>query len=594
MKNITILRASLVALSATLLPACGDILDAPADTAPAPNLGTPSPAPVPAPTPTPTSSIPTKAQLAGTWRLVRDRGVATTETTTISFFTDNTYLLGGEVNTTNCNPTPANAGTFANYDGNGNGVEFGQYDYSDTTGRFQSSQSVFFIDSNGDCGAHETTAGATQDPFNISLVGNALRFSNPALASDNSEFERVTRGSGVVGSWYGVSYVEGSDIIKPGAAAANPFVVSFFPDGRYVLLTAEPQGTPSNHPDDDPGTQVGRYSVDAGGNLTVSNITTDSSKGGFGAAQGNTNERLTVNGSGQLLYSATDGGGTFTATLEPLPLRQRFDTTLVNGLWFNDENDNASFTDELDPFLAYFGPDGKFISGGPATDGQCSTDYNGTGVAVEPEGNGYENGAFTVDATTGRLTVAINSETDGSCGAFNRTRLEQRIYLNEIGAARMQLQVMNRALDADLPTTLRKVPSTANSLFGGWRGTTGAGGTTVDDFLLGYFDDSTAGPASGFYLAVDANPNSTCPASDSGPRGGTEYGQYSFNGSTIDYTALPEPGRPSTPPLRTLCATRFDPSGTQTITFSNGGLTYTDSQASTPPASYIYRKLTTP
>lgn len=592
MKTLTILRASLVALSATLLPACGDILDAPEDTGAAPNLGTPSPAPAPAPAPT--SSIPTKAQLAGTWRTVRDRGVAANETTTLTFLTDNTYIFGGEVNTTNCNPTPANAGTFANYDGNGNGVEFGEYVYSETTGAFAASSSVFFIDSNGDCGAHETTAGATQDTFNITLVNGVLRITDPASSSNNTEFERVQRGSGIVGSWYGVSYSQGSDVTSSGEAAANPFVVSFFADGRYVLLTAEPQGTATVNMNDDPGTQVGRYALDAAGNLTVSNITTDTSKGGFGAAQGNNNERLSINASGQLVYNATDGGGAFTGTLEPLPLRPRFDTALVNGLWYNDSNDDNSFINEPDPFLAYFGPDAKFITGGAQTDDECASDYNGSGVAVEPDGNGYENGTFSADATTGRLIFTINSETDGSCGAFNRNRREQRLYLNEVAAARMSLQVRNRESDDEEAVIFRKPTSAANSLFGGWRGTTGAGGTTPDDFLIGYFDDSTAGPASGFYLAVDANPNSTCPTTDSGPRGGIEYGQYSFNGSTIDYTALPEPGRPSTPPLRTLCPTRFDPSGTQTITFSNGGLTYTDSQASTPPASYIYRKLTTP
>ncbi|MES2884302.1 MAG: hypothetical protein V4709_05830 [Pseudomonadota bacterium] len=601
MKTTLLLRASLLTVAATLLPACGDVLDSPEDRLPPPvDLGMPSPAPTPAPTPAPApapaptpapapaptpsglNGTPTKVQLAGTWLQVRNNGTPVTTKVTISFFTDNTYIEGGQENSSDCNPTPATAGTFANYDGNGNGVEFGQYDYNETNGRFQASQTVFFIDTNGDCGPHETTNAATQDPLTASFVNGVLRLADSATGS-TFEFERVERGSGIVGSWYATE----ASSAGQGAMGFGPFpaIVSFFADGSYVLLTAEPQGSPTVNMDDDPGTQVGRYALDASGNLTVSNITADTSKGGFGAAQGNTSERLAVNSAGQLIYSASDGDGPFTISLTALPLPQRFDSTQLAGTYFNDEDGNGSIIGETIPFLAYFGSDGRFITGGLENDPFCVSDYSGTGVAVEPNGNGYEVGNYTMDATTGRLVVNISSETNGACGAYDLTKPEQRIYISSLNAGHVMAAAGDRDAD-DEPIILRRVPSTASSLFGAWRGTTNTAGTTPDDFLVAYFDDGTAGPASGTYLAVDANPGSTCSLTDPGPRGGIGQGSYLFDAgnSQIGYGFEND----------TMCQTRFDPNGAQTLSFTPDFLGYTDNQASTPPASFVYRKLSTP
>ncbi|MES2683262.1 MAG: hypothetical protein V4650_07040 [Pseudomonadota bacterium] len=612
MNTKLVLRASLLAISATLLPACSDVLDSPEDSLPPPvDLANPTPSPAPAPVPAPapapvpapvpTSSIPTKAQLYGSWRQVRENGVAATSTITISFFSDNTYVEGGEQNTADCNPTPANIGTNANYDGNGNGYEFGEYLYTESSGQILASSTKFFLDTNGDCGLHEASTGATQDTFNATLTGDVLRLSD-AASTDFFEFERVQRGAGVVGSWYAIDNTDGD------TTGADPGIISLFADGRFVLLCDEPEegaSTATNPFPDSPGTQVGRYSIDAANNLTVSNVTTNTTScsigptRGDGSATGVTNERLFVNAAGQLVYSSMESGVPFSTTLAALPLTPRFDPTLVRGTWFYDENDDGLFIGAAetlgagDALLAYFGADGKFIFGGAGTDEACETDYNGSGVAVEPAGNGYEVGSFTVDATTGRLALTINSETDGSCGTFDRNRPEQRSYLlGNPSSGRMALQIRDRNGDGDQAVVFRSVPSSSNSLFGGWRGTTSAAGTAADDVLVAYFDDSTAGPNSGIYLAVDANPGSTCSLADPGPRGGIQLGQYLFNGSTIDYTTSNDPATGFS--LRTLCQTRFDPNGTQTISFLPDFLTYTDNQASTPAASYVYNKLTRP
>ncbi len=575
MKTTLPLRVALLAASA-LLAACGDVLDSPEDGLPPPvDLG--HTAPSPTPTPTPLNGIPSKAQLVGTWLLTRENGAAvpTNRLITFTYFSDDTYILGGSQNTTGCDPTPATAGTFASYDGNGNGVEFAELSYSESTGQAVSGNT--FIDSNGDCGLHETTAGATQDPFRFSFVNGVLQIRDVNFG-DIFELQRVTRGAGVVGSWAINS--------SSGAAAPPILVVTLLADGRYVLLSAEAQGTLANgNQDEDPGTQAGSYSIDAANNLTVSNLLADTSGAGFGPTNFNSNEKLFVDAGGVLQYQGTDGNGPFTGSALPLPLGNRFDPALAVGTWFSDGNDNNDFRDETDPILVGLFSDSKFILGGLNADPSCSTDYSGLGIPTEPDGDGYEVGSYRLDPTTGRLKTTITSETDGSCGSLNRNRPESLIYVVAQSANRLGLLGMDRDGFDGSGDVIVRVPSSSNSLFGAWRGTSSAG-TAPDDFLVAYFEDSSAGPASGFYLAVDANPGSSCSLADTGPRGGIGFGSYLFNATTgnIGYGFEND----------TMCQTRFNPSGPQTLTFSPGFGSYTDRQASSPPATFFYQKISTP
>lgn len=565
MKTSLARPASLLALSLVLLSGCADVLDEPGNLPPPVDLGSSSGG-------TPLNGIPTRAQLAGSWRLMRANGsdVSGHQKITLSFFTDLSYIVGGEANDPGCTN---GQGSYANEDSNGDGVEFGELNYSESTGHAVASTP--FLDSNGDCGFHETGAGATQDPFRLRFINGVLQLTD--IATGNTyDFEAIVRGSGIVGSWYLVQ--QDSDI----AVGPHPLVVSFFADGRYVLLTAEPQDAPGG--EDDPGAQVGQYSIGAGNSLIVSNITTDSSKGGFDPSN-SSGEKLFVTSSGQLRYEYTEAGMPHFALANPLPLAPRFNPAQALGTWVTDDNDNGNLADEIEPTLVSFFADGHYLLGGLNDDPGCVNDYSGTGVAVEPNGNGYETGSYQIDATTGRVRVSGINESDGSCGINDRTLADQRLYVNALSVTRLQVtSASHRYPDADT-TALRPVPSSAGSLFGVWRGLS-ATTAAEEDFVLAYLDDSTAGPASGLYLAVDARPGGSCSTSDPGPVGGISLGNYLFNSGSgvIDYGASDE----------TLCQTRFNPGGTQTLSFAPDGLRYTDNQASSPPASFSYNKLSRP
>ncbi|MDO9453476.1 MAG: hypothetical protein Q7J29_11545 [Stagnimonas sp.] len=587
MQTRLLIRAALLTATTVLLPACGDVLDSPEDNLPPPvDLGSPSPSPAPAPSPAPPPApgptIPTKADLAGTWLLIRENGVAppADELTTLTFYTDGTYIQGGNPNDASCNPTPATAGSFANYDGNGNGIEFAEYSYNETSGHLVAGMA--FIDSNGNCGLHETTAGATQDTTTLSLNGGVLKAVSPD-GLFTYELERVSRGSGVAGSWVIASEQEGSGPIEP----SSPIVVfTALADGRYILLSAEAQGTAANgNPESDPGMSAGRYSIDAANNFTLVQEFIETSNAGF---SGDANKKMFVDSSGMLHYSATDGFGNHTVKLLSLPLAPRFNASQLVGQYFNDGSSAApdnSIADETEPSLIGLFADGKFILGSFESDAECFNDYAGTGIATEPNGNGYEVGSYAFDVTTGRLKVDITTDTTGSCGAKDVSHPETLLYIGAQTANTFRV-ISKDSDEDDLDSDIHvRVPSSANSLFGSWRGTANSAGTTPDDFLVAYFDDSTAGDGSGYFFAVDANPGSTCSLTDSGPRGGVAFGTFI---GRIDYTAsaATQPG--------TLCQTRFDPSGMQTLSFTPDFRAYTDNQASTPAASFTYQKITTP
>ena len=93
MKTSLARPASLLALSLVLLSGCADMLDEPGNLPPPVDLGSSSGG-------TPLNGIPTRAQLAGSWRLMRANGsdVSGHQKITLSFFTDLSYIVGGEAN----------------------------------------------------------------------------------------------------------------------------------------------------------------------------------------------------------------------------------------------------------------------------------------------------------------------------------------------------------------------------------------------------------------------------------------------------------------------------------------------------------------
>lgn len=551
-------RAGLLALALTLLPGCSDLLEEPAGLPPPPDLGGGH---------SPLNGIPSRAQLAGTWRLVRDNGsdVTASQKITVSFFTDGTYLIGGENNAPDCT---SGQGTYAIEDSNGNGVEFGELLYSETSG--QGSAGTPFLDSNGDCGFHETTIGATQDVFRLRFIDGVLQATDVA-SGNRYDFEPVARGSGVVGSWYVVS-----ENGQP-AGGTRAAVATFLADGHFILLSTEPQAPPS----DDPGAQVGRYSIGSGNLLTVSNVTTNTCNCGFDNAD---NNRLVVTPAGQLQLTFDEGGSTQTVLANPMPLANRFSPAEVVGTWARDDNDDGSLTDETEPVLVSFFANGRYLLGGHHDDPDCVSDYAATGVAVEANGDGYEVGSFRVDPTTGRLIINGVSETDGSCGVYDLTRPDLRHYLQQQSGNLLSVASADHQTAVDEITVIRRVPVTAGSLLGAWRGLSPAA-TAEEDFVVAYVDDSTAGAGSGLYLAVDARPGGSCAATDPGPVGGISAGSYLYNAGSgvIDYAVS----------AQSQCPTRFDPAGTQTLSFSADGQVYTDTQSvvGSPPASFSYRRI---
>lgn len=170
--------------------------------------------------------------------------------------------------------------------------------------------------------------------------------------------------------------------------ATEKTVITFLNNGTYLLANREGSGGTARA-----GVQLANYTWDAGSGTMVSSSVT--STGEVGIPAGSNSLQIQADGSLKLTV-ANDG--------QVITFRPIVSTAgALVGSWYSDAKDGGS-DDVVITFLA----DGSFVL---ADKGTPARDPNGT--------SGVEYGTYSWNASTGAITYAIQTNTDGQWGMSN-------------------------------------------------------------------------------------------------------------------------------------------------------------------------------
>lgn len=399
------------------------------------------------------------SQIAGTWAAYDEEADALIPLT-VTFYADGTYVKGGQEDSSECSVGYEDARP------DGNGVEWGRFDYDASAGTFQVQAS--FFDNDGDCGLFERNQ-EEQDLYDLVLDGDSLRFSpNSGSSGDPDDFElrRVPTSTGIVGSW---------EIVENG----RPIVFTFFPDDTYVMAHVSP-GESGLDSDTAAGTEVGTWDVGANNVLSTTQEIDTNSDGGLSDLAEGTTLRVVA---GQLVLEVPDEGA---FTLDRLPRQEVINVGDLTGAWFVAEaGDTAATAAAAGNYVAFFA-DGTYLFGNEGNDSNCVEDYGNDGT-VGVDGEGAEGGSWILDSGSG-VARFFNAfvDSNGSCGLYDRRDngtfarggVEENTLIATKGADVDTISVSvldvdnDRDLNGDLVREefeLKRVPSQANSLVGAWR-----------------------------------------------------------------------------------------------------------------------------
>lgn len=491
----------------------------------------------------------TLSDLAGSWFVPEDDGVSARFV--ITFFADGTYIKGGREDDPECN-------TAADVRPDGNGVEWGRFDYNTGSGQFQVQEA--FFDNDGDCGLFERNQ-TVQDLQRIVVRGNQLDFIAVVTDNPGGDFDQFTltrvpdSGTGIVGSWQ-------VDIPETG-----PDIVTFFADGHYVVAAAG--GSDS----DCAGTETGAWSVDATNVLTTSQFIDNACVGFDNLIAGTT---LQVN-AGRLELS--DGDTDF---FDRLPRPEILNRSVLLGAWYwaDPLSPPASAAETND--VVRFRSDGTYLFGGNDDDPNCDEDYGNANPdpagTLDPDGNGAEEAHWLFDPGSGRaLTVGpVTSDSNGSCGFFDRTAVYPG---NSFFARAVDANTLDIGANGDFDGQLLRIPSTPPN-------------TAGRDALIGAWEEDTTGEllvffADGTFFFVSPIDN-----------GGIERGNWTFDGGTQLTVVLDPATNPrciDTIGSEDSCITEPGVPETFVITLNPDRTVWTapsdPGDPDDPPGDYVYRKI---
>ena len=434
----------------------------------------------------------TVANLAGSWFVPEDDGV--TPRFVITFFADGTYVKGGREDDPECGSDPGARP-------NGNGIEWGRFEYDTNAGEFRTQDA--FVDTDGRCGLFEQDQG-TQDPQRITVRGNQLDFTETVTDDPDGDFDqftltRVPDSAGVAGSW------------QLDLPSQEPLVVTFFVNGRFVS---------ANTLDDDfcGGTEAGTWSVDASDVLTTTLTTDGDPCGGFDAvAAGST---LRVN-AGRL--ELADGSGAVTDRFDRLPRPEVISRSALLGAWYIvDASDPAPATPADADAIVLYRTDGTYIIGTSEVSPECIEDYldadPSLASGLDPNAQGAESASWTLDPGTGRVLTfgPVTADSNGSCGLYDDFSLYPA---NSLFATVVDDDTINVNGNGDFEGQFLRIPSTAP-------------GTPGRDALVGAWQAQSTGElivffADGRYYFVDSVNN-----------GGIERGNWSLDATDQLTTVL--------------------------------------------------------
>jgi hypothetical protein len=233
--------------------------------------------------------------------------------------------------------------------------------------------------------------GITISPSATAAATAPVDFSDPSFDTDPTVVNLLDNGGGsnvlvsggqaiahlqsqtLVGSWYVV--------LAPGVHST--IVITFFPDGTYLMAE---DGDPGTDPNGQDGMERGTYSWDpATGAFSATTTVDTSGQWGLSHPQG----AVTVTISGDVLTYGDSGGNAYIYRLLP-------DASAIVGTWYVLEAPGVHSS-----FALTFFADGTYLH---AEDGNPGTDPNGQ--------DGMERGTYTWDAMTGAFVATPTVDTN--------------------------------------------------------------------------------------------------------------------------------------------------------------------------------------
>ncbi len=394
-------------------------------------------------------------QLAGTWVV---KGSSNT-LLTVTFFTDGTYLKGGQEDDADC----------GGIDGKGNGVELGDFDYDAANATITVTK--VRVNTDGSCGLENGTVFT-----NVVINGNTLTLTAPDGAITLTKPDN----NGIIGSWL-------ADQPFAGQQLTHPVVVTFFANGNYVIADSG-----INEVDTDPadgaakGSERGTWSVNGSGVLTTTQaIDTNGSGVGFSDLAAGTT--LTVGTDGKLVLH--EPGFPPDLSFTRLPLASKINAGDLAGAWYISGPDGTpdATTESAASNYVVFNKDGTYLLGSQEDDQNCHDDYannastSGNAASYADGSNGSESAHWRLDTGTGILSVhGLIFETNGSCGLYNVYSKfpENHLILDKVNADTINVttyEYQDGGTGEDNSHTfienhfvLKRIPSTAAALTGAW------------------------------------------------------------------------------------------------------------------------------
>lgn len=393
-------------------------------------------------------------QLAGTWVHTNS---AQHVLLTVTFFSDGSYLKGGEENDPDCGSN------------NGNGVELGNFSYDAANATL--TVTGVGIETDGSCGLGNGTVLS-----NVTIDGNTLSFT----ADDGVVTLTKAANNGIVGSWL-------ADQPLAGQQLTHPVVVTFLANGDYVMADS---GIAELDDAAVRGSERGIWSVNGSNVLTSTQTVNTNGEAGFSDLEAGT--KLLINGNGKLVLQEP---GQSDITFTRLPLTPKINAGDLTGAWYISGPDGTEdvTTESTAADYIVFRQDGTYLLGSQEDDPDCYNDYANDGydahgntsgnLASYADGsNGSESAHWRLNTGTGVLsTYGLVFETNGSCGLYNVYSKfpENRLILDKVDGNTINVTTYefqdggtgegNSHSFAVNHFVLKRIPSGNNSLTGAWK-----------------------------------------------------------------------------------------------------------------------------
>lgn len=389
-----------------------------------------------------------KLLLAGTWRFRSNRTNGDPINLAITFFPNDTYLKGGLENDPNCNEPGS--------DPDGNGAEFGTYDWNPLTGEFSTGAPA--VNTDGSCGLANIPADGNTA---LQVLGNELRLygigDNQQECTDfGGSFEPYIDGRDACVFAFTRAANDPTTIVGSFTSVADqvngtPFILTIEADGsgfRYINVNASDGDNDPAGDNESDGAELGSFTIGADNVFQLGVITLDTTEsGGLSPADNGTVRMFVDSATGELVITEQVGGQITENRLARLPLLPRIAAQQLYGSWvvveplFNDEPLTTAPHDRANLKVITFFKNGDYLYGTQYNEPGCENDQAYTRAG----GNGNEFGKWAINAITGELVGTIPpataskayADTNGFCGLHEEPRPTQTDVTNDVFFARI-------------------------------------------------------------------------------------------------------------------------------------------------------------